>query len=73
MLGCPIIRPTVIESTVQGAAYLAGVTMGLWQGTKDLKKLHQVDKIFSPQMRLPERKRLYDGWRKAVKRTTYLC
>lgn len=67
ILGCQVRRPKTIESTAQGAAHLAGVTVGLWQ-EKDLKKMHGVDRIFKPSMSDNERMRLYNGWQRAVKR-----
>ncbi len=70
ILGCKIIRPQTIESTAQGAAYLAGVTVGLWRGKKDLEKLQKVERVFSSRMSRQERKRLYDGWLEAVERAT---
>jgi len=69
MLGCRVIRPRMTESTVYGAAYLAGVTSGLWRGESDLRNIRHVDRIFKPKMLAPARKQLYDGWREAVKRT----
>jgi glycerol kinase len=68
MLGCRILRPRIVESTVQGAAYLAGITTGLWH-KEDLDKLHKVEKVFRPKMLSPTRARLYQGWLEAVKRT----
>lgn len=68
MLGCRIIRPMVSESTAQGVAHLAGVTMGLWNGQKDLRKLHKVDRVFKPAMPQGQRAALYKGWSTAVKR-----
>jgi glycerol kinase len=68
ILGSKIVRPKVIELTARGVAHLAGVTMGLWKKTHDLKKQHQVDRIFSPKMRPGKRARLYQGWLKAVQR-----
>jgi glycerol kinase len=66
VLGCKIIRPKIIESTAQGAAYLAGVTVGVWRGANDLKKLLTQDKIFISKMPSHQREDLYDGWQKAV-------
>ncbi|HBR14105.1 MAG TPA: glycerol kinase [Candidatus Omnitrophica bacterium] len=66
LLGCRLLRPRVIESTAQGAAQLAGVTSGFWQGKKDLAKLHKIERVFVPSMKTPERTRLYAGWLKAV-------
>ena len=68
ILNCKIIRPKVIDSTAQGAAHLAGVTMGLWRGQNDLSKLHKQDKIFIPTMSAPIREELSAGWLKAVER-----
>ncbi len=69
ILGSKIIRPKVIELTARGVAHLAGVTMGLWKKSHDLKKQHQVDRIFVPAMKPGECSRLYQGWQKAVRRT----
>jgi glycerol kinase len=68
ILGSKIVRPKVIELTARGVAHLAGVTMGLWEKSHDLKKQHQVDRVFSPSMKPAKRARLYQGWIQAVKR-----
>lgn len=67
LLNCRIIRPQQIESTAQGVAHLAGVTMGLWN-KKDLERFHRADRIFKPSMPPSRRKTLYEGWQKAVSR-----
>ncbi|MBN1869661.1 MAG: glycerol kinase GlpK [Candidatus Omnitrophica bacterium] len=67
ILGCNIIRPKIIESTAFGAAQLAGVTIGLWKGKKELNTLHKTGRIFKPQMKNKRRKELYQGWIKAVR------
>ena len=69
ILGSKIVRPKVIELTARGVAHLAGVTMGLWKKSHDLRKQHRVDRIFSPSMKPGKRARLYQGWLKAVQRT----
>jgi glycerol kinase len=69
ILGSKIVRPKVIELTARGVAHLAGVTMGLWKKSHDLKRQHQIDRIFSPSMKSGKRARLYQGWLKAVKQT----
>ncbi|VAX36690.1 Glycerol kinase [hydrothermal vent metagenome] len=66
MLGCAVVRPKAIESTAQGAAYLAGVTMGIWKGKKDLDRLRKVGKVFKPAISSQKRKNLYKGWTQAV-------
>ena len=68
ILNCRIVRPKVIESTAQGAAYLAGVTIGFWSGKKDLAKLRQKERVFVPKMSAARRNELYAGWREAVKK-----
>lgn len=69
ILDCEIIRPEIIESTAFGAAQLAGVTIGLWKSKKDLKKLHQIQRVFKPKMENKKRKELCDGWKKAIGQT----
>ncbi len=69
LLDCRIVRPTVVESTAQGAAFLAGVTAGLWRGKKDLLKFLKAERIFRPRMKSSQRNSLYRGWQKAVQRT----
>jgi len=66
--GCNIIRPEVIESTAQGVAHLAGVTVGLWKGKKDLLNLQKIEHIFKPKMNSKQRELLYAGWVDAVGR-----
>jgi len=68
VLGCDIVRPKMIESTAFGAAQLAGITIGLWKGKKDLNKLRQVERIFKPKMKAAKRDQLYKGWTEAVRR-----
>lgn len=67
ILGCRVLRPKIIESTVHGVTHLAGVTAGLWK-MKDLKKMHRVDRVFKPRMRPGKRAQLYNDWQRAVKR-----
>jgi glycerol kinase len=68
ILGTEVERPQVIESTAMGAAYLAAIQIGLWK-KEDIEKNRRIEKCFKPQMDEATRKRLYDGWQKAVKRT----
>ena len=71
ILGCRITRPKMIDSTAQGAAYLAGVTIGWWNGQKDLAKLRKTECTFAPKMSAARRNELYAGWKKAVNATRY--
>lgn len=67
MLGVPIERPVVGESTALGAAFLAGLCVGYWSGREEIRALRQVDRSFAPAMDDAERDRLYGGWLRAVK------
>lgn len=66
ILGVPVERPRVIETTGLGAAYLAGLAVGFWQGQEELAQKRQLQKIFQPVMDLERRIRLYQGWQRAV-------
>ncbi len=69
ILGVPVIRPRVIETTALGAAYAAGLAVGFWRDLDDLRANWQEDRRWLPQMAAPDRERLYQGWLKAVERT----
>ena len=68
LLGIPVVRPVITETTALGAAYLAGLSVGFWKSQKEIAKQWQVEKRFEPQMKRGERDRLYDGWLNAVSR-----
>ena len=68
ILGVPVDRPKVIETTALGAAYLAGFAVGFWEKEAILKNW-QLDKTFNPEMEEAEKEKLYKGWLKAVKRS----
>lgn len=67
VLGVPVERPVVQETTALGAAYLAGLAVGYWNDKSEISKNWQIDKAFKPQMSEADRKRLYAGWQLAVK------
>lgn len=67
LLGVPVERPVVNESTALGAAFLAGLAVGFWESREELAKLRQVDRIFEPTMDGQKRDELYSGWHRAVK------
>lgn len=69
MLGVPVLRPRVQETTALGAAYLAGLAVGYWRDCEEIAGLWQIDRRFAPQMREDERARLYRGWQDAVQAT----
>jgi glycerol kinase len=68
MLRAEVVRPRMMDSTVLGAAYLAGVSSGLYQ-TKDLDRFRGVDTVFIPHMPLKDVLRHYDGWLWAVEKS----
>ena len=68
ILNTRVERPEVIESTALGAAYLAGITVGLWK-KEDIIHNRKIGKLFEPTYDETRRTKLYNGWKKAVKRT----
>ena len=68
VLNVPVHRPQVIETTALGAAYLAGLAVGFWDSKEDIKAKWAIDKEFAPKMDDKTREKLYNGWKKAVKR-----
>lgn len=66
VLNADVIRPECIETTALGAAYLAGLAVGVWPNTDDIRCTRASDKIFSSTMTNPRRSELLDGWRHAV-------
>jgi glycerol kinase len=69
ILGVPVIRPTVAETTALGAAYAAGLAVGFWGKVDDLRANWGKDKEWKPKMSEAEREKIYKGWKKAVTRT----
>jgi glycerol kinase len=68
VLGVPVVRPRVTETTALGAAYLAGLATGFWAGPGELKAKREGDKRFEPRMEEQERKERRARWVKAVER-----
>jgi glycerol kinase len=69
VLGIPVIRPTVAETTALGAAYAAGLAVGFWNSYDDLRQNWGKDMQWTPRMDPAEREREYGRWKKAVTRT----
>ncbi|HEX6287712.1 MAG TPA: glycerol kinase GlpK [Herpetosiphonaceae bacterium] len=69
ILGVPVIRPKVAETTALGAAYAAGLATGFWHNLGDLRQNWGVDRIWEPQMDATTRERLYRDWKRAVERS----
>jgi glycerol kinase len=64
--GVPVVRPKVTETTALGAAFLAGLATGVWQGADDISALWQVDRRFEPATDATERAHKRARWRQAV-------
>ncbi len=69
VLGVPVVRPKIYETTALGAAYLAGLAVGFWKTTDALSAQWQLDRRFEPAMSAARRATLKSGWSKAVKRS----
>ena len=67
LLGVPVDRPQIVETTALGAAYLAGLAVGIWKNKDELKSAWKLETRFEPEMKRYEADALYKGWRKAVK------
>jgi glycerol kinase len=68
ILGIPVFRSKITETTALGAAYLAGLSVGFWKDKEELSTHWQADKFFTPQMSQTETKKLRGKWNEAVKR-----
>jgi glycerol kinase len=69
ILGVPVVRPRVTETTALGAAYAAGLAVGYWSGLEDLRRNWAIDKTWSPAMTAEARDKACRCWKKAVERT----
>jgi glycerol kinase len=69
ILGVPVVRPVISETTALGAAYAAGLASGYWDGLATLKRHWSVDRRWQPAMDDTQRSRLYRSWQKAVTRS----
>ncbi len=69
MVGVPVVRPQVAETTALGAAYAAGLAVGFWKNLDDLRANWQIDKTWLPNMSAKLQAKLYADWKKAVTRT----
>ncbi len=68
LLRCSIYRPQVVETTAAGAAYLAGLAVGLWQDPQELLQCRRLERVFAPNMDPAQAKALMSQWKKAVSR-----
>jgi glycerol kinase len=71
LLGIPVVRPKVTETTALGAAYLAGLAVGYWKSEAELSQQWQVEARFEPRLGQDQRLTMLDGWRRAVGRSQH--
>ncbi len=67
-IGTPVNRPKTVETTALGAAYLAGLAVGVWKDVDEIEKNREVDRVFTPEMDVETRDKIYAQWLKAVER-----
>jgi len=71
ILGVPVQRPKVAETTALGAAYLAGLAVGFWSSPQEVAEHWAVDRTFEPSMGEDQREKLYKDWKRAVERSMH--
>jgi glycerol kinase len=69
ILGVPVVRPVVAETTALGAAYAAGLAVGFWKDLETLRKNWKADRQWEPKWGADQREQAYTGWKRAVERT----
>ncbi|MBA2304914.1 MAG: glycerol kinase, partial [Acidobacteria bacterium] len=69
LLGVPVVRPAVTETTALGAAYLAGLAVGFWTSPQEIAQQWRVERRFEPAMPPSDAATLRDRWREAVTRS----
>lgn len=70
LIGAPVMRPVCVESTAMGAAYLAGLAVGYWKNTDEIRQNWAVEREFFPEISEEERAARLKGWTKAVRCAT---
>ena len=68
LLGVPVERPALLDTTAAGAAFLAGLAVGFWRSPEEVEGARRRERLFEPRMSADERERLYAGWLAAVER-----
>jgi glycerol kinase len=69
ILNTKVIRPTIIETTALGAAYLAGLAVGFWKDESELTAKWKVDQVFNPNLEQAAIQKGIEGWKKAIQMT----
>ena len=67
IINAPVNRPSCVETTAMGAAYLAGLAVGYWAGKEEVIRNWAIDRTFQPKISEEEREKKINGWNKAVK------
>ncbi len=68
VLGLHVKRPRILETTAMGAAFLAGLSVGIWQDQEQISKMWKQEKMFSPNISSEDSERMMEGWSRAVER-----
>ena len=71
VLGVPVVRPPVVETTALGAAYAAGLAVGVWKDLEEIRGMRTAAETFRPAMPEEERVKNWKGWNKAVERSLH--
>ncbi|HPP54850.1 MAG TPA: FGGY-family carbohydrate kinase, partial [Thermoguttaceae bacterium] len=71
ILGIPVIRPKILETTALGAAFAAGLALGFWPDRQTLRAIWAEDRRFLPRMTPTERENLLAGWQQALQRARH--
>jgi glycerol kinase len=69
ILNTKVIRPTIIETTALGAAYLAGLAVGFWKDESELEAKWKIDQVFTPNLAQVDVEKGIQGWKKAIHMT----
>jgi glycerol kinase len=69
LLGCPVVRPRVTETTALGAAYLAGLAVGYWRDRAEIGRLWQAERTFTPAMERAKADEMRRNWSRALERS----
>ena len=68
ILGVPVMRPRIVETTARGSGFLAGLAVGFWKSKGELVNAFELERKFTPQIGKGDREKLYQGWQKAVEK-----
>jgi glycerol kinase len=68
LLGIPLVRPSILETTALGAAFAAGISIGFWEDLPTLRSLYRVERRYTPLMKEAKREQLLTDWTRAVER-----